>query len=286
NSVDTTFGDFGTFTIEAFIKPDRGMTVLSRLLYIAQVDYDRGWTTANDADDGNVDSVYLVMDGDPGPYEFGGNFYQANGILVGAFRYGASNRGWGEYWTPPGEWHHVGVTADSINITTWVNGHKIESFPYDGTIRKKLDADDGLRISSVFYNRSFSGLMDEVVFSVLPKGTGYMRSQALKLPLGLAEPGDGAEFVSVDQPLRWKRIKGPFLDTQYEVYMGTAESGPEMELVATTSDLSFKPTLVNSTEYSWYVKPIPVGKASEVRSFRTAPLGFEGLLGHWTFDEG
>ncbi|MCP4710953.1 MAG: LamG domain-containing protein, partial [Planctomycetes bacterium] len=71
-SIDTAFNGYGTFTIEAYIKPDPGINVLGRLLYVAQVDYDRGWRTPSTDDDGNKDVFYLVNDCDPEPYQFGG----------------------------------------------------------------------------------------------------------------------------------------------------------------------------------------------------------------------
>ncbi|KPK75191.1 MAG: hypothetical protein AMJ79_12255, partial [Phycisphaerae bacterium SM23_30] len=59
-----------------------------------------------------------------------------------------------------------------------------------------------------------------------------------------------------------------------------------LSLAATTSDLFHTPLLDYDTIYYWCVKPIPEGTASEIRSFKTLPFGYEHLLAHWRFDEG
>jgi hypothetical protein len=287
-SFETALHGFGTWTIDGFIRPELGMTVLSRFIYTSQVDYDRGWLTSGTADDGNTDMWYTVIDGDPGRYEFGGNFWMSNGNLVG-MRYAASARGMAEAWTPPGEWHHVGVTADAFYITTWVNGHEIETRPYDGTVAIKLDADDGMRISSIFYDRSFEGLIDDIRINLEPKGADYFRTQARRLPLELKHPEHNYQFATTDTVLKWAPGKGPF-NFVYEVWL--SKSSETIVKVATITDGSttYAPdSLLPNTEYKWEIHPIADGTptANSPRfKFRTLPVGFEGMIGHWTFDEG
>ncbi|MCP4712816.1 MAG: LamG domain-containing protein, partial [Planctomycetes bacterium] len=280
-----------TWTLEAFIRPDPGMVTLSRLIYTAQVDYDRGWETTTDtSDDGNTDMWYTVIDGDPGAYQWGGYFYQSNGS-VNNFRYAASARGYDEAWTPPDEWHHVAVTADAFFITMWCNGYELESLPYDGTIKIKLDADDGMRISSIFYNRSFIGLVDEIAINLEAKDASHFRTQALKLPLELKYPEDGYQYALTTAMLKWAPGKGPFT-FDYEVWI--SETGSPLVKVTTITDgsTSYAPDfLVGNTEYQWKIIPIvdsgaETGTDSKVFTFKTLPDGYDGMLGHWTFDEG
>ena len=291
-SFETALHGFGTWTLEAFIKPDPGMVVLSRLIHISQVDYDKGWrTTTVTADDANVDMWYCVIDGDPGAYQWGGNFYQSNGTLRG-FRYAASGRGYDEAWVPPDEWHHVGVTADAFYITMWCNGHELESEAYDGTIKVDLEqSEDGMRISSIFYDRSYEGLLDELAINLEAKDASHFRAQALRLPLALKYPEDGFQFASTSSVLKWAPGKGPFT-FDYEVWI--SETGSALAKVTTITDGSttYAPDfLLPDTEYQWQIRQIvdagaETGTDSEVFTFKTMALGFEGMIGHWTFDEG
>jgi len=126
--------------------------------------------------------------------------------------------------------------------------------------------------------------MDEVIINVQARDEAYMKSRVLLIPIQLEFPHDGLRNAGLGQVLRWSRIKGPFRDVEYEVYFG--EEAGDLPLVATTTDLFYEPMLDYDTTYYWYVKPVPQGTASELRSFTTQPAGFDTLLAHWMFDEG
>jgi len=181
------------------------------------------------------------------------------------------------------DWTHFAYTGDSRNITLWINGFKITSKPYDGTLNIHLIFPFGMRLSSIFDDRSFQGLMDEVKINLTPFDQEYMKSRVLLIPIRLLAPFNGLPNVGLGQVLRWDRIKGPFRDIEYEVYLG--EDAGNLPLVATTSGLVYKPTLDYDTTYYWCVKPIPQGTPSEIRSFKTTSADFEPLLAHWKLDE-
>jgi len=279
---ETALHGFGTYTIEAYIKPDPGIVTLARLAHISQVDYDKGWDTTSEDDDANVDMWYLVID--INPYQFGMYHFQSNGNIV-SYRYGA-NDGYDELLTPANEWSHVALTADAFYVTLWCNGFEVRSFPYDGTVKIDLESDDGLRISSIFYNRSYVGLLDEFAVNLEAKDAAYMQTQAKRLPIALKFPENGYQYASTDTLLKWAPGKGPFA-FDYEVWLDDNK-------VATITDGSttYAPdSLLPDTEYKWQIRPIVDGTPnaagnSEEFTFRTLPGGFEGMIGHWAFDEG
>ncbi|MCP4710627.1 MAG: LamG domain-containing protein, partial [Planctomycetes bacterium] len=273
DSLETHMLGYGTFTIEGYVKPDPGFNVLGRFIYLTD-DVWRGPHTCEIQE--STLMYYTVIDCDPEPYQFGGYFYQEDGTVI-KLRYGAE-AGYTELLTPPGQWHHVAFTGDGQKITVWVNGFGVWSKPYDGTLNVSHFSDmatteEGMRISSYYDNRNFEGLIDEIKINVLPSDQAYMKSRVLLIPLRLLSPVDGLEYAGLDTVLRWDRIKGPIVNPQYEVYLG--EDAGDLPLVTTTTDLFYEPTLGYDTTYYWYVKPVPEGRESEIRSFTTAPVGFD-----------
>ncbi|MFC1782506.1 LamG-like jellyroll fold domain-containing protein [Planctomycetota bacterium] len=270
-TVDTALHGYGTFTIEAFIKPDPGIDVLARLMYIDQVEYDDSGA--------NVFAWNIFLD--KNPYRIGASFSQKDEYIIQIY--------------PPvypqveaeigvGEWSHIAFTGDGYTIKQWINGFEVASEPYDGTLQDSLNNVDGLRISSEFGKYSFTGLIDEIKISLLPKGAGYMKSRVLLIPLELVIPYDGFQYAALNHLLRWERIKGPIKNPQYEVYLGT-DAG-DLPLAGTTGELFYTPSLDYDTTYYWYVKPIPGGTQSATWTFKTLPVGYNGLLARWKLDEG
>jgi len=271
-SFETALHGFGLWTIEAYIKPDPGADSPQHLLYHTQIDTDK--PNSND---------YLWYIGiEPNPPRIGALFYQADGQPID-LRYRPDAQ------IPLDQWSHIACTGDGQIATLWVNGFDVCSAPYDGTIKINLDNKDGLRISSIFPEYSYQGLLDEIILSAEPRDADYMRAQALRIPIELVSPSDGFQHAVTDHPLRWKSGLGPFI-YEYEVWLKQLPAG-EWTMQTTTTDLEYRCSgLLPDTEYQWYIKPIcdviPAPTESEKWTFKTQPLAFDSLLAHWTFNEG
>ena len=289
---DTALHGFGSYTVELFLKPDGNTNHLQRLLYMAQVNYD--------STDDNTDVWYTVLDCEASSYgiidyEFGSNMFQSDGNAVTrgpvqdqGMRYGFSRLNY-EVITPPNQWSHVAVVGDGFNTTMWVNGTAAWVEGYDGTLASALLSKDGLRLGSEFGNRGFNGLLDDVRINLMPQYAPYFKAKTMMIPIELVSPADGVEYASVDTVLKWLPGKGSF-NYDYEVYLRDLTGGGTMTHIDTVSDTTYDPSGVNElvpdNEYKWYIKPIPDGTASARWTFKTLPVGYKPLLGHWKFDEG
>jgi hypothetical protein len=287
-SFDTALHGFGSYTVEMFLKPDGDTNHLQRLLYMAEVNYDDV--------DANTDVWYTVLDYSAGiDYEFGCNMFQASGdavtrgpVLDQGMRYGFSQLNY-EVITYPERWNHVAVVADGYNTTMWVNGTAAWVEGYDGTLASALLSEDGLRIGSEFGNRGYNGLLDDVRINLLPQYAPYFKARTMMIPIQLHSPADGDEYVSVDTVLKWFPGNGSF-DYDYKVELRDKTAGGPWQTIATvtdgtTHDPSGAYELVANNEYRWRITPIPDGTVSAIWLFKTLPVGYKPLLGHWKFDE-
>ena len=302
---ETALHGFGTWTTEFYIKVDPVATWRPRLIYIWNVEYDRGYGNDTSFDDGNTDMWYSCLEPVTGGPAFGINAIQSNGLAFD-MRWGYQNYSY-ETRVPFDTWNHVAWTGDGYYITIWVNGDDVFTQPYDGTIAFSLTrpdgnvADDGVRISSTQPERCFAGALDSIMINLQAKRHDYFKDRVMLIPILLAYPENDFEYTSTETILKWLAGKGPF-NYNYTI-MVSKWADKENPLLywwelGETTDITYQVQpgqLEPDTLYRWYVKTEVDGvpqsdNESDKRWFYTLPDGYEedglGLIGHWKFDEG
>ncbi|MCP4712781.1 MAG: hypothetical protein GY869_29485, partial [Planctomycetes bacterium] len=202
---------------------------------------------------------------DPNPPRIGALIYQSDGKPIDLRFCPAAE-------IPLGQWSHFAFTGDGSTATLWVNGYNVCSTPYDGTIKINMGNQDGLRISSIFPEFSYQGLIDDIKLHLKPRDAVYMGTRVQKIPIELASPADGYQNAAPNQTLQWYPGKGPF-NYQYELSLKQLPAGDWIHLTTTTNHQYQCSGLLPNTQYQWRITPIrngvPTPSQSEIWTFKT-----------------